>query len=353
MINLSTGMAQVSPEIEDWLILQPNSAKKLLLALIDQTIQNHSMVSESEQRLLKELADTSSKMMQQRLWVYNEQTASFSSLTSYYQAGLSVTGDPTTGNVPKDMLNLLNLIRHPIQNLVLMRDSCDYEDRLNTYEVAARNNTDYLTMDTMTLQAWKDLISEYTEDLDAPVPSTSTLANNLKSLSTTPIFLRNALPADKKNARQIALETAQAQQYPAGRLLAQLYAESTYNPTAMSGRGAAGLAQFMPGTGPSYGLVSYPEDFFDPKKSSLACIRYMRYLQRLASTWGAANEQEAWKIALAAYNNGQGNIKTAFTNAGLPTNKSQPLTWDHIAKITPEETQQYVTKIVAMQDSPV
>ena len=43
-------------------------------------------------------------------------------------------------------------------------------------------------------------------------------------------------------------------------LAAQLYAESNFNPNAVSSAGAQGIAQFMPGTARTYGLT----DPFDP-----------------------------------------------------------------------------------------
>jgi hypothetical protein len=74
-------------------------------------------------------------------------------------------------------------------------------------------------------------------------------------------------------------------------LAAQLYAESGFNPFAVSPAGARGIAQFMPGTARSYGLGNP----FDPHESISAQARLMRdLLRRFASV----------SLALAAYNAG-------------------------------------------------
>jgi soluble lytic murein transglycosylase-like protein len=79
-------------------------------------------------------------------------------------------------------------------------------------------------------------------------------------------------------------------------LSAQLYAESNFNPFAISGAGARGIAQFMPGTARSYGLA----DPFDPAESIDAQAHLMRdLLRRFASV----------SLALAAYNAGPGAVE--------------------------------------------
>lgn len=351
IINLPSGAIPLPTEVEAWILIQPNDVLLLLINLIDQTLQNHSTVAEDEQRLMGELAQTSSKILQQRNWVFNEQVASFSNFNTYIAQGLSVTGDPETGQIPPTLLDLINLIRYPISSLMIQYNACDYEDRLNTFQVAARNNTDYLTADTDTLSAWRDLISQYASGV-GPSPAISTLASSMQNLNSSSILKRSSLASDSQTARQIALQTAQAQSYSTGRLLAQLYQESSYNPTLVNPTtGAAGLAQFMPGTGPSYGLVE-TADFFDPEKSSQACIRYMRTLQKLATKWGAASEHDSWLIALAAYDHGQGALERNINNAGLPTNGSVKLSWNQISSLTPYETQNYVYKISQMENNP-
>ncbi|MFL5782516.1 MAG: transglycosylase SLT domain-containing protein [Thermoleophilaceae bacterium] len=78
-------------------------------------------------------------------------------------------------------------------------------------------------------------------------------------------------------------------------LAAQLYAESNFNPFAVSGAGARGIAQFMPGTAASVGL----SDPFDPAASIDAQGHLMHdLLARFASV----------PLALAAYNAGPGAV---------------------------------------------
>ena len=74
-------------------------------------------------------------------------------------------------------------------------------------------------------------------------------------------------------------------------LAAQLYAESNFNPFAVSGAGAQGIAQFMPGTAAAMGL----RDPFDAERAINAQAHLMRDLLR---------RFPAVPLALAAYNAG-------------------------------------------------
>jgi soluble lytic murein transglycosylase-like protein len=74
-------------------------------------------------------------------------------------------------------------------------------------------------------------------------------------------------------------------------LAAQIYAESGFNPFAVSPAGAQGIAQFMPGTARGIGL----DDPFDPDRAIDAQAHLMRDLLR---RFGAV------PLALAAYNAG-------------------------------------------------
>jgi len=78
-------------------------------------------------------------------------------------------------------------------------------------------------------------------------------------------------------------------------LAAQIYAESGFNPFAISSAGAQGIAQFMPGTARGMGLA----DPFDPDQAIDAQAHLMRDLLR---RFGAV------ALALAAYNAGPGPV---------------------------------------------
>ncbi len=78
-------------------------------------------------------------------------------------------------------------------------------------------------------------------------------------------------------------------------LAAQLYAESNFNPFAVSPAGAQGIAQFMPGTAAAMGL----ENPFDADRAIDAQARLMRDLLR---------RFPAVPLALAAYNAGPGAV---------------------------------------------
>ena len=100
-------------------------------------------------------------------------------------------------------------------------------------------------------------------------------------------------------------------------LAAQLYAESNFNPFAVSGAGARGIAQFMPGTAAAYGLGNP----FDPSASIDAQGHLMHdLLSRFASV----------PLALAAYNAGPGPVAACGCVPAIP------------------ETQAYVARILGL-----
>lgn len=107
---------------------------------------------------------------------------------------------------------------------------------------------------------------------------------------------RSAIPAYVPARFAPALSrAAQRWSVSAGLLAAQLYAESGFNPFAVSPVGAQGIAQFMPGTARSYGL----DNPFDAERSIDAQAHLMHdLLRRFASV----------PLALAAYNAGAGAV---------------------------------------------
>jgi membrane-bound lytic murein transglycosylase D len=110
--------------------------------------------------------------------------------------------------------------------------------------------------------------------------------------------------------------------------------ESALNARAFSRAGAAGLWQFMIGTGKLYGLEinSYIDERNDPIKSSDAAARYLRDLYAIYGDW---------HMVIAAYNCGPGNINKAVRRSGGRQNY-----WD-IYYSLPRETRGYIPVFIA------
>lgn len=100
----------------------------------------------------------------------------------------------------------------------------------------------------------------------------------------------------------------------------QGFAESSWNPEAlgpMTKYGQArGLAQFIPGTGKAYGLLT-DSDFHDPQKAIPAQARYMADLKK---RFGGSDE-----LALAAYNMGPTALQRKLDKAGASSRTQRSL----------------------------
>jgi hypothetical protein len=119
--------------------------------------------------------------------------------------------------------------------------------------------------------------------------------------------------------RAAILHSAAKWNVSAGLLAAQLFAESNFNPYAVSAAGAQGIAQFMPGTAAAYGL----DDPFDAEKAIEAQAHLM---SDLLKQFGSV------QLALAAYNAGPGAVAACDCVPPYP------------------ETQAYVAKIMGLLD---
>jgi membrane-bound lytic murein transglycosylase D len=101
---------------------------------------------------------------------------------------------------------------------------------------------------------------------------------------------------------------------------------------------AAGMWQFVPGTGRTYNLKQ--NMWLDERRDVLASTgAALDYLSRLHDMFGD------WYLALAAYNWGEGNVQRAIARnqaAGLPT--------DYESLRMPNETRNYVPKLQAVKN---
>lgn len=112
--------------------------------------------------------------------------------------------------------------------------------------------------------------------------------------------------------------------------------ESALRPTATSRAGAAGLWQFMIGTGKRYGLEvnTLVDERRDPIKSSEAAAHYLSDLYDMFGDWS---------LAIAAYNCGEGNVQKALTRTG---NQEGSDFWSIYNRL-PRETRGYVPAFIA------
>jgi membrane-bound lytic murein transglycosylase D len=113
--------------------------------------------------------------------------------------------------------------------------------------------------------------------------------------------------------------------------------ESAFDPFAYSHGRAAGLWQFIPGTGRMYALDQdwWHDERRDVLESTRAALDHLEDLHRTFDG--------DWLLALAAYNSGSGNVRRALRRnraAGRPTG--------FFALDLPRETEAYVPKLVAI-----
>jgi len=116
------------------------------------------------------------------------------------------------------------------------------------------------------------------------------------------------------------------------------YIESAFNPQAVSSAKAAGIWQFMPGTGRDFQLTQ--NILRDDRRSVLDSTRAaLDYLQKLHDMFGD------WHLALAAYNWGPGNVKRA-----IDRNRAAGLGNGYLDIDMPAETRNYVPKLQAVKN---
>jgi len=116
------------------------------------------------------------------------------------------------------------------------------------------------------------------------------------------------------------------------------YIESAFNPQAVSSAKAAGMWQFMPGTGRNFQLTQ--NILRDDRRNVLDSTRAaLDYLQKLYAMFGD------WHLALAAYNWGEGNVRRA-----IERNQAAGLGTGYLDLKMPTETRNYVPKLQAVKN---
>ncbi|NOQ36811.1 MAG: transglycosylase SLT domain-containing protein [Methylococcaceae bacterium] len=113
--------------------------------------------------------------------------------------------------------------------------------------------------------------------------------------------------------------------------------ESSFRANVSSPASAAGLWQFIPSTGRSFGLKQnwWYDGRRDVYSSTQAATRYLKQLHK--------SFKGDWFLALASYNVGLGNVRKA-----IKKNKAEELESDYWALNLPKETEDYVPKLLAL-----
>ncbi len=115
--------------------------------------------------------------------------------------------------------------------------------------------------------------------------------------------------------------------------------ESAFHPFAYSHGRAAGLWQFIPGTGRHFGLEQ--NWWYDGRRDIYASTRAaLDYLQRLHDRFDGD-----WLLALAAYNSGAGTV-----NHAIRVNQRRGKPTDFWSLDLPDETRGYVPKLLALAE---
>jgi len=130
---------------------------------------------------------------------------------------------------------------------------------------------------------------------------------------------RAQMEANKTKFSPMIEKVAKELRLHPGLLHAMVRVESSYNPRALSRKGAQGLMQLMPETATRYGVG----DSYDPRQNLEGGARYLRDLLK--------EFEFDIRLALAAYNAGENAVKR-YGNQIPPF----PETVDYVAKVMGE-----------------
>ncbi len=178
-----------------------------------------------------------------------------------------------------------------------------------------------------------DLWNRVRDGFEIPDPDEPLIIKHTQQLSSNPEYVKRLMLRSATYLFYI-VEEVEARDMPSELALLP-FVESAFNPKAVSPAKASGMWQFMPATGRSYNLKqnTFRDERLDIIHSTRAALDY---LGRLYQMFGD------WQLALAAYNWGEGSVARAIARnkaAGLPT--------DYFSLKMPNETRNYVPKLLA------
>lgn len=183
--------------------------------------------------------------------------------------------------------------------------------------------------------ASNDIWQSIKRQLDLLVPNNKRVQNQLNWYKKHPAYMARV----NKRATPFLFHIVKAieeQNMPMELALLPIV-ESAFDPFAYSHGRAAGMWQFIPGTGKRFGLKQ--NWWYDGRRDAIAAtdgaLKYLKYLHNMFDG--------NWLHALAAYNSGEGRVLKAIKKnkrAGKPT--------DFWSLDLPRETRAYVPKLLAL-----
>ncbi len=186
---------------------------------------------------------------------------------------------------------------------------------------------------TKDVKVQDDLWERIRLGFDIQDPNLEIIDRHVRQLKSNPAYVDRLLERSSSYLFYI-IEEVEARDMPSELALLP-FVESAFNPKAVSPVKAAGMWQFMPATGKYFKLDQniFRDERGDIVKSTRAALDY---LQKLYDMFGD------WHLALAAYNWGEGSVGRAIAR-----NKSVNLNTDYFSLSMPNETRNYVPKLLA------
>ncbi|MEM8548574.1 MAG: transglycosylase SLT domain-containing protein, partial [Pseudomonadota bacterium] len=182
-----------------------------------------------------------------------------------------------------------------------------------------------------------DLLGRLRSDFSWPITGAERTEAQQRWYVRHPEYLNRVFERGRPYLHHI-MEALAARGMPAELALLPIV-ESAFDPFAYSHGRAAGLWQFIPGTGRRFGLRQ--DWWYDGRRDVVAATdAALRYLTYLAERYDGDFE-----LAVAAYNCGEGTVDRAIKrnrSAGKPT--------DFWSLRLPRETSSYVPKLIALAD---
>lgn len=211
------------------------------------------------------------------------------------------------------------------------------EARIEPFTVQAWVYTDQMSASCHQPDIHGDILDRIRAGFALPRSEDQAIARQVNLYASYPDYLNRVFTRSMPYIHHIVEEIA-ARGMPMELALLPVV-ESAYDPFAYSRGRAAGLWQFIPGTGRIYDLKQ--NWWYDGRRDITASTRAaLDYLEDLYKRF-----EGDWILAIAAYNSGEGNVAKAIRR-NARTDK--PTEFWHLR--LPRETRAYIPKLLAMRE---